>query len=128
MTSNPTWENSKEVILHLKMPKFDVVSQTDLIEGFQSLGITDVFDYSVSDFSPLSQELDDLEVTQINHATRVTVDEEGCTAAAFTVMAVDAGGAGIPEDEIWFTLDRPFLFVLTGLTDQPLFTGVVNQP
>lgn len=128
MTRNPTWENSKTATIHLKMPKFDVVSQTDLIEGFQSLGITDVFDYTVSDFSPLSEELDDLEVTQINHAARVTVDEEGCTAAAFTVMAVDAMGAWITEDEIWFTLDRPFLFVLTGLTDQPLFTGVVNQP
>ena len=128
MTRNPTWENSKTVTIHLKMPKFDVVSQTDLIEGFQALGITDVFDYTVSDFSPLSQELNDLEVTQINHAARVTVDEEGCTAAAYTVMAVDATGALITRDEIWFTLDRPFLFVLTGLTDQPLFTGVVNQP
>lgn len=128
MTRNPTWENSKTATVHLKMPKFDVVSQMDLIEGFQALGITDVFDYTVSDFSPLSRELDDLEVTQINHAARVTVDEEGCTAAAFTVMAVDAMGAWITEDEIWFTLDRPFLFVLTGLTDQPLFTSVVNQP
>ena len=27
-----------------------------------------------------------------------------------------------------FTLDRPFLFVITGIDGAPLFAGVVNQP
>ena len=128
MTQSSQWDQHKAATIHLKMPKFDVVSQTDLIQGFQDLGITDIFDYSVSDFRPLSEEMTGLEVTQINHAARVTVDEEGCTAAAFTVMMVEATGAWITEDEVWFTLDRPFLFVLTGVSNQPLFTGVVNQP
>lgn len=128
MTQSSQWDQHKTATIHLKMPKFDVVSQTDLIQGFQDLGITDIFDYSVSDFRPLSEEMTGLEVTQINHAARVTVDEEGCTAAAFTVMMVDATGAWITEDEVWFTLDRPFLFVLTGVSNQPLFTGIVNNP
>lgn len=128
MTRSGTWENSKTATIHLKMPKFDVVSQMDLIEGMQRLGITDIFDYTVSDFSPTTEEYDDLFVSQINHAARVTVDEEGCTAAAFTVMMVESTSAQIDKDEIWFTLDRPFLFVLTGVSDQPLFVGVVNEP
>ena len=33
-----------------------------------------------------------------------------------------------PEDEVDFTLDRPFLFLLTSSQGQPLFAGVVNQP
>ena len=33
-----------------------------------------------------------------------------------------------PDDEVDFTLDRPFLFAVTGDSDLPLFTGVVNQP
>ena len=39
------------------------------------------------------------------------------------------GGSGMPpEDEVDFTLDRPFLFVLTSAAGQPLFAGVVNLP
>ena len=56
------------------------------------------------------------------------VDEEGCEAAAYTVVMVEAGGAMPPDDEVDFTLDRPFLFAVTGDSDLPLFTGVVNQP
>ena len=128
MTQRDDWDNSKTVSIHLKMPKFDVVSQMDLIEGMKALGVSDVFDHTVSDFSPTTDQFDELYVSQINHAARVTVDEEGCTAAAFTVIEVDSLGAWISGDEIWFTLDRPFLFVLTGVSGQPLFTGVVNDP
>ncbi len=59
---------------------------------------------------------------------RVTVDEEGVSAAAYTVMMADAGGAMPPEKEVDFILDRPFLFVITGNDGLPLFTGVVNDP
>ena len=57
----------------------------------------------------------------------MTIDEEGCTAAAFTQMAV-CGTALPPEDEIYFTLDRPFLFVIMSDTKQPLFIGTVYEP
>ena len=33
-----------------------------------------------------------------------------------------------PDEEIDFTLDRPFLFVVTGAGNLPLFVGIVNQP
>ena len=56
------------------------------------------------------------------------VDEEGCEAAAYTVIMTECGAAMPPDDEVDFTLDRPFLFAVTGDSDLPLFTGVVNQP
>ena len=70
----------------------------------------------------------DLYVGQINHAARVAIDEEGCIAAAFTVIAVY--GEGMPADlkEIDFTLDRPFLFVVSSRDNLPLFAGIVNEP
>ena len=61
-----------------------------------------------------------------NHAARVVIDEEGCTAAAFTVVA--PGGSAAPEDEVDFVLDRPFLFCITGDSGLPLFVGIVNNP
>jgi serine protease inhibitor len=55
------------------------------------------------------------------------IDEEGCTAAAYTVMLA-AGAARPPEEKVDFVLDRPFLFVINGQDGQPLFVGIVNQP
>lgn len=127
LLSNGDWDNQKNVMVNLSMPKFDVSGQIDLKDGLEAMGITDVFDPAVSDFTPMTTEVDEIYVSQVTHAARVMVDEEGLTAAAFTVLAA-AGGAMPPEDEVDFTLDRPFLFLLTGAAGQPLFAGVVNQP
>ena len=127
LLSNGEWENQKYLKVNLSMPKFDVSAQLDLVEGLKALGITDVFDPAISDYTPMTEAEEDISVTQATHAARGAVDEEGVTAAAFTAMA--AGGSGMPpEDEVDFTLDRPFLFVLTSAAGQPLFAGVVNQP
>ncbi len=120
------WENKKNLIVHYSVPKFDVFSETDLKGGLQALGITDVFVRGRADFTPLTS--DEMCVSEAKHAARVCIDEEGCVAAAFTVIMED-GGAAIPsEEEMDFILDRPFLFVITSDAGQPLFTGVVNQP
>lgn len=107
------------------IPKFDVVSDLDLKEGLEALGVTDIFDPAKSNFSPLSGETDGVAISQASHAARVTIDEEGCTAAAFTAMA---GAMGGPVEKIDFVLDRPFLFAVTGAANRPLFVGIVNQP
>ena len=124
--ANGDWGNSKDLTVHQRIVKFDVSSQLELSEGLQALGVTDVFNAAVSDFSPLT-DMDGLYLSQATHGARVAIDEEGCTAAAFTVMM--AAGAGMPpEEEIDFVLDRPFVFVITGEDGLPLFIGVVNQP
>ena len=113
--------------IHLSLPKFDVVQQQDLIQGMKKLGVTDIFNSSISDFSPISN-MRDLFVSQINHAARVTIDEEGCTAAAFTVFEAGAEGAPSEIEELYFTLDRPFLFLVTSRDNLPLFAGTVKEP
>ncbi|MFQ8765158.1 MAG: hypothetical protein ACLR8U_00460 [Oscillospiraceae bacterium] len=42
----------------------------------------------------------------------MAIDEEGETAAAYTVM-MEAGAAMPPDEKIDFTLDRPFVFAIT---------------
>ena len=113
--------------IHLSLPKFDVVQQQDLIQGVKKLGVTDIFDPWTSDFSSISS-IKNLFISQINHAARVTIDEEGCTAAAFTVFEAAAGGTPSEVEEIYFTLDRPFLFLVTSRDHLPLFAGIVKQP
>lgn len=121
------WENQKDLIIHESVPKFDVSSQMELRPGLQALGITDVFDARVSDFSPLSEDAPGLYLSETPHHTRVAIDEEGITAAAYTVMSVEKS-ARPPAEEMDFTLNRPFVFVITSPDHLPLFAGVVQQP
>ena len=95
--------------------------------ALRALGVTDVFDAGKADFSPLTDKADAIFLSQAKHAARVTIDEEGVVAAAYTVMV--ACGAALPPDErVEFTLDRPFLFAVTGESGEILFAGIVNTP
>ncbi len=121
------WENKKYLKVHRTIPKFDIEHQTRLQEGLKALGVTDVFDGHTADFSPVTEE--PLYLAQAVHGVRVKIDERGCEAAAYTVMRADTGAALAPDvEEIEFTLDRPFLFVITNRVGLPLFVGIVNQP
>ena len=121
------WKDSKDLMIDLSVPKFDVSSDLELTEELKVLGVKDVFDPDASDFSPLTTDTDQIAVSEIKHAVRVKIDEEGCEAAAYTEMMM-AGAAIPPDDRIDFTLDRPFVFAVTGTANLPLFVGVVNQP
>lgn len=126
LSNGRDWENSRFLRVNESIPKFDVVSKTDLKDGLQDLGVTDVFDETNADFSPVT-DAEPVWVSAVDHAARVVIDEEGCTAAAYTVMVAD--GAALPPDEVVdFVVDRPFLFVLTGIDGLPLFVGIVNNP
>ena len=128
MTLDPgSWENVKRYGINLSLPKFDVSHQENLVDGMKALGLTDIFNSAVSNFTPLT-DTPELYVSTINHAARVAIDEQGCVGAAFTVIMVEAGFAPNDPDEIDFTLDRPFLFVVSSRDNLPLFAGIVNEP
>ena len=113
--------------VYLSVPKFDISSRCDLKDGMRQLGITDIFDSEAADFSPLADIDGNIWIDKADHAVRVSMDENGCTAASYIDMMYC--GDALPQDveELYLTFDRPFLFVITenGL---PLFCGVVNQP
>ena len=125
------WENQKGLIVHLALPKFDVSSSFSLTGGLRELGVTDVFDESLADFTPaIPDSKGSVSLSAAEHAARTAIDEEGVTATAYTVMMA-AGAAMPPDEEIDFTLDRPFVFAITsqgGRDGLPPFIGVVNVP
>ena len=129
MTLDPAaWKNKKQLEINLSVPKFDISEQQDLVSGMKDLGVTDVFNYKVSDFTPITDE-PELFVGEIDHAARVKIDEEGCEGAAYTVVMVAPGASPSPEvEKIDFILDRPFIFVVSSQDDLPLFAGIVNEP
>ncbi|MBR3469630.1 MAG: hypothetical protein IKH28_08055 [Lachnospiraceae bacterium] len=120
------YENKKGVILDIAIPRFDVSSNSDLSEGLKKLGVTDAFDRSKADFSPVSDESDGIWVNKVEHGVRVITDEEGVRAAAYTVEML-AGAARPPEERVEFVLDRPFLFVIQ-IGNIPMFIGIVENP
>lgn len=128
-----SWENRKYMNINLALPKFDVTSQIDLIEGLKDLGVTDVLDWRTADFTPMLEGEEEYlkylpYLSQAQQDVRVSIDEDGVTAVAYTILSFGAGAAEPPSDEVDFIVDRPFLFVITGADDVPLFVGVVNDP
>lgn len=115
------WENSKNLLVNLSVPKFDIASQTDLQDDLQKMGITDAFDSMKASFPAVGGG----SLSRVSQAARVTIDEQGVIAAAYTEILVGAGMP--PEETIDFKLDRPFLFVIEK-AEVPLFVGVVNAP
>ena len=115
------------LMVEMSIPKFDVVSDKNLVDGLQALGVTDVFDMTKSNFGGiLSEQTEPVWVSKVQHAARVAIDEEGVTAAAYTVEIMD--GMGSIQETLEFVVDRPFLFAITGPENTILFTGVVENP
>jgi serine protease inhibitor len=113
--------------VNLTLPKFKVSGKTDLIPVLSELGIRDVMDPSLSDFSPLKKDADGLALTAAEHAAMVEIDENGVTGAAYTELSVEETAALEPEEVIDLTFDRPFLFMVTGRDGSVLFSGVVRN-
>lgn len=122
------YENSKYMKVNLSVPKFDISGTTDLKAGLQNMGLTKIFQMEGNDFSPSVDSELPVYLDSINQDTRVTIDEEGVTAASYIELNFGAGAAMPPEEIIDFTLDRPFVFVITSGYGVPLFMGTVNQP
>lgn len=120
-------DGGEYAMVYFSVPKFDIAAQLDLIGGLMELGVTDVFDSAVSDFTPMTTDTDGVFVSEATHAARVKIDEEGVEAAAFTVLD-DPTSMAPSDEEIYFTLDRPFLFAISSQDGLPLFAGVVNRP
>lgn len=112
--------------VNLSVPKFDITADLDLIEGLKAMGIRAVFTDGVADFSPICAE--PLHLAQAKQGVRVSIDEEGLTGVAYTVLMAENTAAMPLEDEVDFIVDRPFLFVVESRDGLPLFSGIVNQP
>ena len=125
--SRREWEDITYPIVHLSLPKFDTTSKTDLLPILEELGMTDILSDKTADFTPLTAATEPF-LSQASHAARVKIDEQGVVAAAYTeIMTSDTAALEDPE-EVDFTLDRPFVFVIAGADGLPLFTGVINDP
>ena len=116
--------NNVSCKVNISLPKFDISMKKDIISDIEALGITDCFDGNNADFSEFFPE-NKPSVSKMEHGVRVAIDEESCSGAAYVEVKMWGGS---PSEEVDFTLDRPFIFVVTGPDGLPLFVGTVNNP
>ena len=120
-----TWDKeSSYPIVHLSVPKFKVSQKTELLDSLERLGITDALDPDLADFAPLTEEAGQIWLNAAEHAAVVEIDEEGVTGAAYTDLAM--AGAGMPQEEVDFVLDKPFFFAIVSPDGSILFSGIVQ--
>lgn len=110
----------------LFLPKFDISSRVELKNNLNGMGITDVFDPAKADFSSLTDS--SIFVNGITQSARISIDEEGCEAAAVSGGVYPEGEKFDDENSSVFVLDRPFIFVVTSDSGLPLFVGTVYHP
>nr|WP_300005230.1 serpin family protein [Tissierella sp.] len=107
-----------------KIPKFNFQSTLDLKDLANQLGIETAF-MDTGDFSPLS-DTRPLFISDIKQSSTISIDEKGIQASSFT--SIDYAGSAQPDGRAEMILDRPFIFLITGLDKSPLFIGVINNP
>jgi len=107
-----------------QVPKFDFECNYDkLPETLISLGVTDAFRPD-ADFSGITDSA--AYISEIIQQTRISIDEKGVEAAAFTQL--NFLGAGYPEDEFEMILDRPFIYGIKAQNGTLLFVGICENP
>ena len=111
--------------IDISIPKFTAeYGSEDFVDIMRSLGISDAFDRSRSDFSKLSPV--PFYISRIVHKTCISVDEIGVEASSATSTSGESS-AGVTK-KVSFTVDRPFLFfVRDTYNGSVLFCGIINK-
>ena len=119
-------DNGEECRINYVVPRFEMKDDITLNGALQALGMKLAFT-GEGDLSALTTPY--APVSTIFQVATLKVDEEGSEGAAVTAVT---DGAAPPDEtlkEVDFTLDRPFLFLLTETgTGTVLFMGKVENP
>lgn len=121
------WKNQlTRRLLNVKLPRFRMNYEKDLIKDMKALGMIDAFDTDKADLSGISAD-EDLYVSLLKQVTYIDVNEEGTEAAAVTIGGDMVSSPG-PAAVIPFYVNRPFAFLIqeksTGVI---LFMGKVTE-
>ncbi len=121
---NEEFETEEKVVV--TMPRFKFEFQQGLKDILKEMGMIDAFSTEDADFSKISDEY--LYISSVIHKTYIDVNETGTEAATVTAIVFSTTSAG-PEDKIYFTVNKPFVFAITEKdTGAILFIGEVQNP
>ena len=112
----------------IRIPKFTMQREYDLKPIMSILGVTEIFDPTIADFSEMTPS--HAHVSDMRHKAYIEVNEEGSEAAAATTAVIQTRSNTIPKPTPFqFVADHPFLFIIQDdETGTPLFIGRYTRP
>lgn len=116
----------KSCYVNLSMPKLDCKCDMSFRDGMERMGIMDIFRNEGFELSQEVQAQMPVYGNDMKQSGRLIMDEEGIEAAS--ILSYQPLYGALSEEEIDFTLDRPFLMIIVGDNDVPTFIGVINNP
>ena len=112
--------------ISIRLPKFSFQDRTDLEETLMDLGVRTCFSGG-ADFSRMTDV--PAFISRVLQESFVGVDENGVTAAAYTLIAMTKGAAiPVEREKVDFHLTRPFLYAIESTDGAVLFIGTVTAP
>ena len=111
--------------MDVKLPKFKLDLNLDLVPILKNLGMVDAFVPGVADFSGIDGGRD-LTIDSAAHEAVVEVNETGTVAAGATVIIIATAAMG---EATLFQADHPFVFLIRDTNSASLlFLGRVDDP
>jgi serine protease inhibitor len=125
-----TWDEwttgFSEAKVSVGLPKFKFEFGDSLNKVLSDMGMGVAFDPDEADFSKINPE-QQIFISMVKQQAYIDVNEEGTEAAAATVVEMELNA--MPDDLIYFTVNRPFLFVIKEKdTNSIIFIGRVMEP
>lgn len=114
--------------IDLRLPKFAIKSEVDLVDPLIAMGIKAAFDDLRADFSRMANAggTNNIYISQVRHHAEFEVTEEGAEGSAATAVETSIRSMAKPPR---FAVDRPFLFaVVERETGAVLLLGRVADP
>ena len=124
-----TAANALEVGAEIHIPRFKFDYELDFKKDLISLGVVDVFDPTLADFSNMATS--SLFVSDAVHKANIDFSEKGIKAAAVTAFGMKVTSVMAPDDSqpIVVQINKPFLFLIRDKNNHATwFTGTVYKP
>ena len=116
----------------IRLPRFSTEYSSDLVEAFETLGMSRAFGLIPGERPFLGiedQTPQNIMISRILHKANIEVDEVGTEAAAVTVIEAVPGSAPPQEDEFVFNANRPFIYLIMDERNNTiLFMGRMEDP
>ncbi len=109
--------------VNVSLPKFDNSSDLELSDALKAMGVTAAFEED-ADFSGITDDV--CYIGSVQHQCRVSVNEDGVEAAAYTAILMC--GTGMMTGTASIALDRPFLYAIVDSSGAVLFIGACMNP
>ena len=125
---NEILTNPKYTTVRTSLPKFETEFYMEMNDILKTMGMTDAFDISRSDFDSLgSLSTGNVFVNKAIHKTYIQVGESGTKAGAVTSLEIN-GGSSEPTDIKEVYLNRPFVYMLIDTENKiPFFIGTMME-